>query len=138
MAIRLAFVRPHAEQLLSGPYGVVRFLLDDLMADGKALASYVENRWQVQGSEERFGSVEFRSRVDVHFERKDGERSKALGPYSAFHLMDGVAYADDRVFACFDKEHEDWYSLTLGHHWPTMAVVAAAAESKQPDRVEDS
>ena len=63
--------------------------------------------------------------MNVQFARNGDAGSKALGPYNAFHLLDGVAYADGRVFAFFDKERQDWYSSLLGNHWQTMIVVPA-------------
>ena len=127
MAVRLAFVRPHAEPHAGGPYDEVRFWREQLIADGKVLAHYADSRWQLEGVADRFSSVEFRDRVAVHFERKDGARSRAFGPYGAFRLMDGIAYENERVFASFDRQHEDWYSHTLGIHWAMMAVLATTA-----------
>lgn len=53
--------------------------------------------------------------VSVQFAQGNGPGSRALGPYNAFHLLDGVAYAEGRVFAFFDKQQQDWYS----HPWAT-------------------
>jgi hypothetical protein len=127
MAVRLTFVRPKAEPHACGPYDEVRFWREQLIADGKMLAHYVDSRWQLAGVADRFSSVEFRDGVEVLFEGKDGARSRAFGPYTAFRLMDGIAYENDHVFASFDREHEDWYSHSLGIHWPMMAVLAATA-----------
>ena len=139
MPVRLAFVRPNAEPLLLPPYREARFQMSDLIADGTPLARYVDSRWQLRGVGERYARVEFRNPVAARFERKPGERSKALGPYDTFHLLDGVAYASGRVFACFDKQNDDWYALPLGSHWPAMTVVAAATEEhEQPDLAEGS
>lgn len=140
MAVRLAFLRPRSEPLPSGPYATVGFVRDEVIADGEALAKYVEHRWQVRGVDERFSSLQFRNRVDVRFEREDGESSKALGPYSTFTLMDGIAYASGHVFAFFDHEQQDWYSSALGGHWLKMTVVVAAAreESAESAAAEDS
>jgi len=60
--------------------------------------------------------------VSVQFAQGNGPGSRALGPYNAFHLLDGVAYAEGRVFAFFDKQQQDWYSHSLGNHWSTMIV----------------
>lgn len=133
MTVLLAFVRPHAEPVPSGPYEKVSFSQGDLIADGEPVATYVDSRWQLRGASERFSSVEFRCRVDVHFELGEGERSKAFGPYSTLRLLDGIAYASGHVFACFDKEKRDWYSLPLGRHWPAMSVVAAAAAAERQE-----
>jgi hypothetical protein len=139
MAVRLVFVRPHAEPLPSGDYREVRLSLADLTADGEVLATYTDNRWQVRGAKERFSAIEFHSRVNAHFERKNGERSKPFGPYASFRLMDGVAYASGHVFAFFDKQQHDWYSLALGHHWRAMILLAASGEPHEvADAADDS
>ena len=41
--------------------------------------------------------------------------------------MDGIAYENERVFASFDRQHEDWYSHSLGIHWPMMTVLTTTA-----------
>ena len=125
MTVRLAFLRPLAEPVLSEAYDEVKLLLDDLLADGRQVATYVENRWQMPGTEERFSTVQFRNPVNVQFARGDGPGSRSLGPYHEFNLLDGVAYADGHVFAFFDKERQDWYSRPLGGHWSTMIVSGA-------------
>jgi hypothetical protein len=125
MTVRLAFLRPKAEPVLSEAYEEVKLLLGDLLADGQALATYIENRWHMRGTQERFSSVEFRDPVNIHFARGDGAGSRALGPYEEFNLLDGIAYADGHVFAFFDKERQDWYSRPLGGHWSTMIVSGA-------------
>ena len=126
MAIRFAFVRPQADPLPSGPYREVTFMRDELIADGEVPAKYIEHRWQVRGVDARFSSVEFGGPIDVYFERKDAQRSKACGPYDTFRLMDGIAYAGGHVFAFFDIERQDWYSSALGQHWLKMTICAAA------------
>jgi hypothetical protein len=83
-----------------------------LIADGTVLAHYGDNRWQVEGSA---------------FREKGRRALQGVGPYSAFRLMDGIAYESERVFASFDRQHEDWYSHSLGIHWPMMAVLATTA-----------
>ena len=140
VAIRLTFLRPRSEPLPFAPYAKVSFVRDNLVADGEALAKYIEHRWEVAGADERFSSVEFHARVDVHFEGRDGDRSKTFGPYSTFTLMDGIAYASGHVFAFYDHEQKDWYSSALGNHWVKMTVVvatpgkeAAAAEDAATD-----
>ena len=125
MALHLAFVRPHAAPHACGPYEEVRFWREQVIADGEVLAHYVDSRWQLEGVAERFSSVEFRDRVEIHFAKRNGERSRRFGPYRAFRLMDGIAYENEHVFASFDRQHEDWYSHSLGIHWPMMAVLAA-------------
>ena len=126
MAVRLTFLRPQAEPLTSGPHDVVSFRADQLIAGDEVIARYVEHRWQVGGGEDRFSSVEFRARVEVHFEQAD-ERSRSFGPYKTLSLIDGVAYAGGHVFAFLDQERQDWYSLTLGNHWVRMTVSPSSA-----------
>jgi hypothetical protein len=77
MAVRLAFVRPKAEPHACGPYGEVRFWREQLIADGKMLAHYVDSRWQLEGVADRFSSVEFRDGVEVLFEGACSLRSTA-------------------------------------------------------------
>lgn len=136
MAVRLTFIRPHADPVSSGPHGTVSFVGDDLLADGQPLAKYIEHRWQVRAIEDRFSSVEFRARVEVRFE-KEGARSKLFGPYNTFSLMDGIAYAGGRVVAFFDREQDDWYSLILGNHWREMTVAPSTANAEEDSRAED-
>lgn len=136
MAVRLTFVRPHADPSSSGPHGAVSFVGDDLLADGQPVAKYIDHRWQVQGSDDRFSSVEFRARVEVHFQKGE-ERSKVFGPYNTFSLMDGVAYASGHVFAFFDREQGNWYSSILGTHWRKMTIAPSMAKLERDDHSEE-
>lgn len=133
MPLPLSFGRPRADPLPLGSYNEVTFVRADLIADGKALATHIEHRWHLSGVEERFSSVEVGAVVDVFF-ANGGERTKAFGPYSTFRLMDGVAYASGHVFAFFDLAQQDWYSLGLGRHWPTMRVMAAKQRTRDDAR----
>ena len=123
--VRFEFQRPLSEPLARGPYREVVFHGESMLVDGELEATEQENRWRRRGSGDQYSAIDFTVRVDAYFVDADGERSRILGPYTKFRVIDGVAYAADHVFAFSDRENQDWYSLDLGKHWKKMVIVAA-------------
>jgi hypothetical protein len=84
----------------------------------------VDHRWGLaQGGQ--FSRLECNSPVQVHFATKDLQ-SKKLGPFESFSAINGVAYADRRLIAACDPQHQAWYSLDVGRHWKAVVVEPAA------------
>ncbi|HYG55308.1 MAG TPA: hypothetical protein VD965_08415 [Burkholderiales bacterium] len=121
--IRFEFHKPQTPPLEAGPYEAVEFSYDRMFANGDFLAKESDNRWEYQG--ERYASVQFTVPVDICFMTKGG-RSRVLGPYGDFKVVDGVAYASGHVFAFVDQERKDWYSYDLGRHFERMLIAKAS------------
>ena len=124
--ISFDFIRPQAAAKAGPPSETVAITHDEMIADGIVIAKYNANQWQVPDGE-KYSSVEFRVPVDVRFTDGATERSRTLGPYSKFSMMDGVAYALGHVFAFSDHQNRDWYSYDLGKHWAQLVLTSAAS-----------
>ena len=58
----------------------------------------------------------------VHLQREAAEVN--YGPYSAFSMVNGVAYAEATVFGFEDTQMGDWYSVQDRMHWGVMVLIA--------------
>ena len=123
--VHFEFQRPLADPVPRGPFREVTFHAERMLVDGDLEAAEQENRWR-RVSGDQYSAIDFTVRVDVSFSDAAGARSRALGPYSKFRLVDGIAYAGDHVFAFSDRQNKDWYSLELGRHYTNMTIVPAA------------
>jgi hypothetical protein len=122
--LRLTFSRG-SETKLKGPYPVLRFEGEVMRAEvgGPVIARHVEHAWEVDGLD--YPRLQCDGDATLHFERIDGSRSKQYGPFQTVSFIDGVAYADHRIFAFADRSIVDWYCHEDGEHWPLMVVTAA-------------
>jgi len=108
-----------------GPYTRIR-LEGEVMrgeAGGPVIAKHEDHQWRIDG--EAYTRAESDSRLTLHFERPDGSRSKAYGPYEVLSFVDVIAYVNHEVFAFADRSIVDWYCHETGTHWPVMVVTVA-------------
>jgi hypothetical protein len=118
----LSFVHPSKPAKTVGPFKAIR-IDAEVIRDHKEstlIAMHREHQWDVQG--ERYFRLDCTTRVRIHFERLPGARSRSFGPYRSFSAIDGITYADNRVFAFIDQKAGDWFCYDDGKHWPLMIV----------------
>lgn len=122
MNLVLSFVHPKKPSRTVGPFHCIRLDGDSVRNDqgGDLVAQHRDHVWEVQG--ERYYRLDATTRVCIHFERLSDVRSRNFGPYERFSAIDGIAYADNRVFAFVDPKFRDWYCYDDGSHWPVMVV----------------
>jgi hypothetical protein len=128
MNLLLSFVHFRKPPKAVGPFRAVRFDCESVRdADtGAPIALHRDHQWEIEGG--RFARIDAGSRVLVHFERtRETQRSRDFGPYERFSAIDGIAYADGRVFAFADGKVGDWFCYDDGRHWPVMIVSERAA-----------
>src|SRR5215212_10462783 len=90
--VHFEFQRPLAEPVPRGPCREITFQGERMLIDGDLEATEQQNRWRrVKG--DQYSAIDFTSRVDVFFADASGARSRTLGPYGKFRLVDGIAYA---------------------------------------------
>jgi len=123
----LSFIHPSKPSREVGPFSSVRIDAETVRdgVDWKAIARHREHQWEVEG--ERYYRLDATTRVRVHFEHTRSlphtpAKSRSFGPYGRFSTVDGVAYADDRVFAFVDARIGDWFCYGDGRHWAVMVV----------------
>ena len=131
MNLILSFIHPSKPSRQVGPVTSVRIDAESMHdgTGGKLIARHREHHWEVEG--ERFFRVDMTTRVRIHFERARpaadaSTKSRSFGPYERLSAVDGIAYADDRVFAFVDARVGDWYCYGDGRHWSVMVVADAS------------
>lgn len=128
MNLILSFVHPSKAPKTIGPFLAIRLDAESLRetAHGAPLAVHRDHQWEVGG--ERYFRLDATTRVHCHFERlTQAAQSRRFGPYEQFSAVDGIAYADDRVFAFVDTKVGDWFCYEDGLHWQVMVVTDASA-----------
>lgn len=123
MNLLVSFIHPSKPARAVGPFQAIRFDGDTVRDAAKRalIGRHVQHQWEVAG--ERYFRLECSSRVRVHFEQpREGTSSRPFGPYERFSAVDGIAYADERVFAFVDSNVGDWFCYNDGQHWPVMIV----------------
>jgi hypothetical protein len=132
MNLVLSFGHPTKPAKALGPFQ--SFALDtETLRDpstGEVIAYHRDRQWEV--GEERYFRVDATTKVRIHFERGMHEsrqltRSRSFGPFGRFSMVEGLAYADDRVFAFADAKVGDWFCFDDGRHWAVMVVTDASA-----------
>jgi hypothetical protein len=73
----------------------------------------------------RFSRFDIEQPVVVRF-AADAAQSRSYGPYRHLSGVDGVIYAEQRVFAFYDEQQQDWYAFEDARHWPRIVIVPAA------------
>lgn len=134
MNLILSFVHLKGSRAF-GPLRAIRLDADCCRnaESGALLARYRDHQWEVEGK--RYFRLDTAGKVRIQFERAAEERkSRLLGPFLRFSAIDGIAFADERVFAFVDPKVGDWFSYDDGHHWPVMVVIDAG-ESRSVDRL---
>lgn len=127
MKLVLCFVHPSRPAKTVGPFNTVRLDGESVRDPEKRalIARHREHQWEVDG--ERYSRLDATVPVRIHFERPpEGTASRVLGPYRRFSAIDGIAYADERVFAFVDPKVGDWFCYNDGQHWPVMVLSDAA------------
>jgi hypothetical protein len=87
------------------------------------VARHIQHRWHLESHGESFARIDIAGPLKLRI--ASGETA---GPYLHFHLINGVAYVDNRIFGFFDLQARDWYVVDLGTHSETITMVAHSAE----------
>ena len=138
VALILSFIHPSKPNREVGPFASVRIDAETVRdgTDRKIVARHREHQWEVEG--DRYFRLDATTRVRVHFEHTrslpTAAKSRSFGPYERFSAVDGIAYADDRVFAFVDARIGDWFCYGDGRHWAIM-VVTDVGTSSAKDRL---
>jgi len=74
----------------------------------------------------RFSRFDIEQSVEVSF-ASDAGSSRPFGPYRHLSGVDGVLYAEQRVFAFYDEQQKDWYAFEDGRHWRCITITPASA-----------
>jgi hypothetical protein len=132
MNLILTFVHPARADRNLGPFQAIRLDAGSVRdaATERVLAEHANHQWVLEG--ERYSRLDATTAVRIHFERRQPYprapvNSRGFGPYERFSAIDGVAYADDRLFAFVDAKAGDWFCYEDGHHWTVMVVSDAGA-----------
>jgi hypothetical protein len=129
MNLILSFMHVRKPAHVTGPFQAVRLDASTVRnaANDEVLAVHREHQWEVEGV--RYHRVDSSARVRIHFERSSREppaSSRRFGPFDRFSAVDGIAYADDRVFAALDGSARDWFCYEDGRRWRVMVVTDAS------------
>ena len=127
MKLVLSFVHPTRPSRSLGPFRWVWLDGDSIRepTHGRPVAYHRERVWEVEGEE--YFRLDANSRVRIHLERsRPGphalSRSRDFGPFERFSAADGIAYADDQVFAFMNSRDGDWFCYDDGRHWAVMVL----------------
>ena len=120
MALFVALVRDSVRHEL-GEFDIVRILENEVRAGEpeKVIAWHSQHRWRAEHADQTFNKVEISGPLTVGM---GGGSTQAFGPYGNYLYMDGVAYADGRVFAFWDISAADWYLTDVGLHCKSLTI----------------
>ena len=120
--MELVFGKVRGETKTLGPHKIVVFDRVRLQADGKDIAAFQDefNQWIV--GDTQYARLDVALTVDIQGENQGGEKSRVFGPYLHFSVVDTILYVEQRVFALFDRQTEDWYIHDDGRHWERIIV----------------
>ena len=118
----VTFVRAHGPEKRKGPYRQIRLEGETMRADDsrQLIARHEGQHWDVDGT--AYTRAECSCSAMLHFVGADGTRSKSYGPFESVSFVDGIAYADHKVFAFADRSIGDWYCHEDGHHYPVVVI----------------
>ncbi|HUN77048.1 MAG TPA: hypothetical protein VMU40_21235 [Steroidobacteraceae bacterium] len=120
--VRLRFYTPGDpanEALEPGPFFR---LIGGMLCRGphnEPVATYLK-RWRVSDAE--FARAEALDAVVIYFENNAGLASSAFGPFEAFHLSEGSAWAGTRTLARLDEQSLLWYPPKAHDGWAALLI----------------
>ena len=122
MNLVLSFVHPSKPPKTVGPLKAIRIDAEAIrdQKESTLIAMHRDHQWDVEG--ERYFRLDCTTRVRIHFEKVSHAQSRSFGPFQSFSSVDGITYADNRVFAFVDQKAGDWFCYDDGRHWPLMVV----------------
>ena len=85
----------------------------------REIAVYENHLWAT--AQGRFSRFDIEQSVEVSFASEAAE-SRTFGPYRHLSGVDGILYAEQRVFAFYDEQRKDWYAFEDGRHWPRIII----------------
>jgi len=88
-------------------------------SDNAPVATYAKN-WRLSDAE--FARAESLDPVVIYFENNAGLASSAFGPFDAFHLSDGMAWAGARQLARLDDRTLLWYPSKAQDGWACLLI----------------
>jgi hypothetical protein len=123
--LSITFSHSDGRQTVKGPFARLRLEGEVMRAQegGEEIARHERHHWQVDGLS--YTRAECTGRATLNFLLPDGTSSKHFGPFDSVSFVDGIAYADRRVFAFADRSIGDWYCHENGHHYPLLVIEPA-------------
>lgn len=120
--IDLVFGKVRGDTRTLGPYSMVVFDRIRLQADGQDIAAFQDefNQWIV--GDAQYARLDVSLAVDIQCQTDKGQPSRVFGPYLHFSVVDTILYVEQRVFAMFDRQTDDWYIHDDGRHYPKVIV----------------
>ena len=85
------------------------------------IAVYENHLWVTEPG--RFSRFDIEQSVEVSF-GSDAATSRTFGPYRQLSGVDGILYAEQRVFAFYDEQRKDWYAFEDGRHWRRVIITS--------------
>ena len=120
--LTVVFGRAHGAPRVVEASGEILFAEGSIRAEGRTVAVHEHHLWSTEWG--RFTRLDIEHAVSVTFRSAAGG-SRTFGPYRHFSCVDGIAYAEQRVFAFYDEQQKDWYAFEDGRHWPTFVLTLA-------------
>jgi hypothetical protein len=110
---------PASEAVEPGPFFR---LIGGMLCRGphnEPVATYLK-RWRLSDAE--FARAEALDAVVIYFENNAGLASSAFGPFEAFHVSEGSAWAGTRTLARLDDQSLLWYPPKAQDGWAALLI----------------
>jgi len=119
--LRLRFHTPGAaaERIEAGPFFR---LVGPMLCRGSANepVATLGVRWRLANTE--FARVDALDTLVLYFENNAGLASSAYGPFEAFHVSDGGAWAGPRLLATLDEKVQLWFPPRAQDGWVSLLI----------------
>jgi hypothetical protein len=123
MALFVSLVRDSIREE-PGEFESVRILENELRAgaEHEVIALHTQHRWRTQDGNQTYNKVEITGPLTISIGDDSPSMQRRFGPYGTYHYMDGVGYADGRVFGFWDLSASNWYLTDMGVHCKVLTV----------------
>jgi hypothetical protein len=123
MALFVSLARDSIREEL-GEFELVRILENEIRAgpEQTVIAWHTQHRWRSEHGEQSYNKIEITGPLTITIGEDSPAPQQRFGPYGAYHYMDGVAYADGRVFGFWDLSASNWYLTDVGVHCKTLTI----------------
>jgi hypothetical protein len=127
--LRLRFYTPGESTSAAVEPGPFFRLIGGMLCRGprnEPVATYLK-RWRITDAE--FTRAEWLDAVVIYFENNAGLASSAFGPFDAFYVAEGSAWAGGRPLARLDDQSLLWYPPKAHDGWASL-LIAPPGESR--------